>query len=127
MSLSETLQKILFGNVAFISKKDGHYDIISYEEAQNWYRFTNPYSTNGNHFTINKYGEILSGRHHKVVENIHGIHTGTITIIPYENDFQFSEYLNTVELDSTLIEEYSRTLEEMKDGDKDSIYFNLHM
>ena len=114
MSISETIEKIFFGNTMIIIKRDDQYDISSYECKL--HGFNTPYNTSGNHFTIDKYGEIISGRHHRIVDTKNGsTNLRTITFIPYENDTQFSEYLNTVKLDPDLLDQYTKTIQTLND------------
>lgn len=114
MSILEAIEKIFFGNTMIIIKRDDQYDISSYEREL--HGFTTPYNASGNHFTIDKYGEIISGRHHKIVDTKNGsTNLRTVTFIPYKNDTQFSEYLNTVKLDPDLLDRYSKTIQTLND------------
>lgn len=114
MSLSETIEKIFFGNIMIIIKRDNRYDIISYERKL--HGITTPYNASGNHFTIDKYGEIISGRHHRIVDIKNGsTNLRTMTFIQYANDTQFSEYLNTVKIDPDLLDNYIKTIQTLND------------
>ena len=118
MELCKTLSKIFYGNEMNISKCDGLYKVASYYRPFDGYS-KDPSKSDGNHFIITKDGEIKSGNHHKITESSNGnTNLRTVTLIPYENDDQFIDYLNTVELDVSLMEEYSKKVEEMEDGER---------
>ena len=114
MSLSETIEKIFFGNIMIIIKRDNRYDIISYERKL--HGITTPYNASGNHFTFVLFGVVFSGLLLRIVDSIFGsTNLWTVTFIQYENDTQFSEYLNTVKIDPDLLDQYTKTIQTLND------------
>lgn len=125
MNISQTLTKLFFGNEMLIFRNKDSYTIHTFKRwYSEYYQWCELFNEDGNFFAISLDGEIISGQHVKTRDSGWDCPIESVETLQYENDSQFSEYLNTVVLDSALMEEYSKRVDAMKDGEKCTIYLD---
>lgn len=125
MKLAQTLTKLFFGNEMIIFRRKDNYSIHTFKRWRSeFYEWDDLFNENSNYFIISLDGEIITGEYTQIRDSGFFCPIESTETIPYENDSQFSEYLNTVELDSALMEEYSKRVDAMKDGEKCTIYLD---